>query len=126
MKPSELMADLPTGPGDPREARLSWQLLLEHIATRIFHCTLESGSGIHDVMDARCFLEECANAARTGAIADVEIVSPVESRAQLRVTGRVRTPNEFCPACGHVHIDDDECNFPIGGGRRCRCERKQQ
>lgn len=31
---------------------------------------------------------------------------------------------DFCPNCGHVHVDDHECSFPIGGGRVCRCERQ--
>lgn len=32
--------------------------------------------------------------------------------------------DEFCPDCGHLHCDDAECGFPIGGGRKCLCERK--
>ncbi len=30
---------------------------------------------------------------------------------------------DFCPNCGHIHVDEDECGFPIGGNRVCRCER---
>jgi hypothetical protein len=107
MKARELIADLPLGPGDQRQALLSARLLLCYLADHACMAELQSGQRISDLTDVKVWLRELAEAARVPSV-----------RTSPRVTSC-----DFCPDCGHVHIDDSECGFPIGGGRNCRCER---
>jgi len=63
---------------------------------------------------------------KDGAIAALNFVLDQADALKLE---NPRAPIPFpalatCPDCGHIHADDAECGFPIGGGRKCRCERK--
>jgi hypothetical protein len=115
MNAGDLIVDAPFPDGDRREQLLQARLLLNYLADHVYH------AGLRDATDFRQWLLELAEAARPGE-------SIASSTAEFRKT---TTPSpqrryfsaEFCPDCGHIHADDEECGFPIGGGRKCRCER---
>lgn len=111
MTPQELMADVPLGPGERHDVLLGYCLLLRYLADHVYYAQLESGVSLSDPINQRQFFHECAEA------------------LIAMMTGKKEAPKpgynvDFCPNCGHVHVDDHECSFPIGGGRVCRCERQ--
>ena len=79
-------------------------------AEAIYRVKLADGRMVRDAMDARDFLIELS-----------EELGETASSASKPARGY---NVDFCPNCGHVHVDDHECSFPIGGGRVCRCERQ--
>src|SRR5579859_6354084 len=100
---------------------------LHFIADRAHELTLADGQHLRDATDFKAALKELAEATR---FRDYEIAmgtgfdEHLESSVQRVLPQRPGYNVEFCPQCGHVHVDDDECSFPIGGDRICRCERK--
>jgi len=113
MNSHDLLSDFQFAPGDPRQAQLQLRLFLLYLADHVYH--------LRDATDFRKFLLDMAEAIRQE--------SQAASGPQLSPGPKVRPPfqqrrwNEFCPECGHIHADETECGFPIGGGRICRCER---
>ncbi len=78
-------------------------------AEAIYQIKFADGRMIRDATDARDFLIELSD----------------ELTEKVLVAKPAPGYNvDFCPDCGHVHVDDHECSFPIGGGRVCRCERQ--
>lgn len=92
----------------------SLNVSLDYIATRLCEARLRDGCRINDVSDAAAFLHECAEEVQLHYAGPR--LGPPPARRGFNV--------DFCPDCGHVHVDDHECSFPIGGGRVCRCERQ--
>jgi len=114
MTPSELIRDLPTGPGDPRENRLFARLLLRYLADHVDYATLNSGQRLRDALDFRTWLEELFSAGSA---------PPANTAGSpLRSTGRAR--DYSCPECGHEHEGQRECKKYLGEGRFCPCEVK--
>jgi hypothetical protein len=95
----------------------SLNVSLDYIGARMCEARLRNGCRVNDASDAKAFLHECAQ--------EVQIHSGVPRLSLIQEPPARRGYNvDFCPDCGHVHIDDHECGFPIGGGRVCRCERQ--
>lgn len=85
-------------------------VLLHFLADHWHSMRLADGQSLNDNMDSAAALRELAEAART-------------PETGWRGTGiRIGRNESHCHRCGHVHLEDDECGFPIGGGRVCRCE----
>ena len=84
----------------------SLDVYLHHLADHLYQLRLAGGQRLNDAIDFSLALRELAEAWKMA-----------ESKP-LSVAG------EWCPDCGHIHIDPAECGFPTGGGRVCRCERK--
>jgi hypothetical protein len=128
MNHRDLISDFPDGPGDTRANLLYARLLLSYLADHVYHANLLSGTPVHDVTDFHLWLRELAEEARKLAqIPESTKVSAAAGNGTCRTVTRNPQPRwaaDFCPDCGHVHIDDAECGFPQGGGRVCRCERK--
>jgi hypothetical protein len=132
MNHRDLISDFPDGPGDTRANLLYARLLLSYLADHVYHANLLSGTPVHDVTDFHLWLRELAEEARKLAqIPESTKVSAAAGNGTCRTVTRTSSVNpqprwaaDFCPDCGHVHIDDAECGFPQGGGRVCRCERK--
>lgn len=120
MKPYELLADLPQGPGDSHENILFLRLVLRYLADHVYQAELNSGARLSDPINVRQWLEELASATRPETSDVTEGQATPEFRTRLRVTGRVQEP-EVCHRCGHTH-QGRECGEDIGGGRKCRCE----
>jgi len=79
---------------------------------------LENGAEIHSLGDLRLLLEEIGEAADSTKRALAE-------RPHWR-TYREKPPHfDDCPDCGHTHLDDKVCNFPISFNRFCLCERRK-
>ena len=88
----------------PSERR--WLALqLNYLADHEHELRLADGRSMSEGLDFADFLREAA----------VACIAEKTERPGYNV--------EFCPDCGHVHVDDNECSFPIGAGRICRCER---
>jgi hypothetical protein len=104
----------------------SLSVTMHYIADRIHELTLADGQHLRDATDFKAALKELAEAARHR---DYKIA--MGAGFQEHMEGAMADPPkktaivfpDFCPGCGHVHADDHECQFPIGGGRICRCER---
>jgi len=101
----EILSQGPRSDALPLECRL----IFRQLADNLHQVRLRNGTLLRDLSDVRELfkelVEELAPAPRNGSVA---------SRFNL----------DFCPDCGHVHVEDSECSFPIGGGRVCRCERQ--
>lgn len=97
-----------------------------YLAEHIYEMRLNSGARVLDTMDFKILLSELAEAWRVAEFPSGTIF-PSGPKVQQMPKRAVIEPQSrwdgHCPDCGHVHIDGDECNFPIGGGRYCRCER---
>ena len=120
MTPRELLSDLPLGPGDQRSNLLYARLLLIYLADHVYD--------LRDASDFRVWLLDLAAELRHGMGTgqfplSTEVQPPTEIRPRSKVMPQRRW-DEFCPTCGHIHIEDAECGFPQGGGRVCRCERQ--
>jgi hypothetical protein len=111
MKPSEILADFPIGPGDIHTNALFLRIALRYLADHVEMAELENGDLLHDVTDFRQWLQQLA-AAKPGES------SPGFGNHRLRSTGRVL---DCCPRCGHVHHDQKECGEEIGPGKTCGC-----
>jgi hypothetical protein len=96
---------------DQGEVALIARLIFQEMADCIYEAHLNDGSPVRhcDPIGFKEWLEQLAEAARTPRFATRARITPI---------------GNFCPDCGHVHLDDSECSFPIGGERMCRCERK--
>ena len=137
MNTNELISDLRAlGPGqDSPQVLLYTRLLLRYLADHARDAKLSSGEYLCDVTDFITWLRELADATRPVGV-DIEVL-PATALARVDRSGSPLPPQrsarpeqprwtgDFCPDCGHIHIDDAECGFPIGGGRICRCERKR-
>jgi len=99
-------------------------VIFTFIAEHLYELRLLNGQRILDLMDFKVLLRELAEAWRLANFEEGMKEATKVHQMRSKVT---RMPQQrwegHCPNCGHVHIDDAECNFPIGGGRRCRCER---
>ena len=85
---------------------------------------LNSGMRLLDSSDWKHFFRELAIAARMSPDFSVPASAEADTRLQLMRPASQRRWDEFCPDCGHIHADENECQFPIGGGRKCLCERR--
>lgn len=99
--------------------------LLDLLREHVFRVQLEGGQiiGQGDITGARALLDELI------LRVDDSLRSPanhVQGPAlQLQQIGVVPSSRfNSCPDCGHEHLDDKQCNFPIGANRICLCERK--
>lgn len=110
-----LLARFASSPLPLREILIIARIVFQHQADCFYESCLQDGRPlIHtDPMGTKQWLEELAEAANVKQWPGAEPMYP-----------RVQTIRDFCPDCGHVHLDDAECSFPIGGERMCRCERK--
>jgi len=125
MTARELISDYRSlGPQDPH-------IFPAYVADHLYELRLNSGGRVNDLMDFKLLLHELAEAWRFAEFPEGTVFPPstkVHQMPECRPRTKVaRMPQQrwegHCPDCGHVHIDGDECNFPIGGGRYCRCER---
>src|SRR6266849_8102088 len=114
MNSKDLLSDFDFGPGDPRPSLLLLKLFTRYLADNVYDSTLNSGERISDATAFKIWLRELSEAARTLTL---------ETAGKKLPPSPQRRWNEFCPDCGHIHIEDSECGFPQGGGRVCRCER---
>jgi hypothetical protein len=96
-------------------------VIFTYLADCVYNARLGNGQRICDVMDCKLWLRELADAAQIAGSTGVTSVEEFHTRPT--VTNNRFAGGDFCPDCGHVHIDGAECGFPIGGGRVCRCER---
>jgi hypothetical protein len=134
MNHHDLISDFPDGPGNARANLLYARLLLSYLADHVYTAELAAGGKLHDAMDFTAWLRELSDEARKLAqIPESTKVSAAAGNGTCRTVTRASSVNpqprwaaDFCPDCGHVHIDDTECGFPTGAGGRepCRCERK--
>ena len=135
MKPRELLADFDCGPGDTYQELLYARLLLSYLADHVYTAELKDGGKLRDATDFSHWLTELAEAARELAQNpdNTKVHLAQDSGTRPKVTCRTSSPapqprwtTDFCPDCGHVHIDDAECGFPTGAGGKvpCQCERK--
>jgi hypothetical protein len=129
---SDILSDLPLGPGDSREALLQFRLQMAYLADHVYSAELADGGRVRDAIDFAQWLRDLADETRK------RLQNPESTKVSLRqelsrepkvATCRNPQPryqSEFCNICGHVHIDDTECGFPTGAGGRepCRCDRK--
>ena len=135
MNHHDLISDFPDGPGDTRANLLYARLLLSYLADHVYGAELQNGLPVRDATDFSHWLTELAEAARELAKipGNTKVHSVQDSGTRQKVTCRTSSPapqprysTDFCPSCGHVHIDDTECGFPSGPGGKvpCQCERK--
>ena len=131
MTPTELARSIPFGPHPPKDIHIYVSIALCYLSEHFYEAQTESGMRVSDPLDVKRWLAEMAaalnlNGELSRKAESTKVPSLTETRTGLRVTGRVPqlSHGEFCPDCGHIHLDDDECSFPIGGARKCRCERK--
>jgi len=118
MKPRQVIAELALlGSQDLR-------VTLHFLADRAIASRLENGQRLCDVIDFTAWLRELAAATQISDSTEVqrEPVSRPPTKVTYPCTGS-RFNLDFCPACGHIHVEEKECGFPIGGDRVCRCER---
>lgn len=110
-----LLARFANSPLPLREILIMSQIIFEHQAVCFYDSCLNSGTPLThtDPIGMKQWLEELAAAAQVDIWPGTEVFSP-----------KITPIGNFCPDCGHVHLDDAECQFPIGGARTCRCERK--
>lgn len=106
-------------------ALLVSRTLLDVLRENVFSVQLEGGHvvGRGDVSSCRAMFDELI------LRVDDSLRSPANHvpgpSLQLQQIGVV--PASYmstCPDCGHEHLDDKQCNFPIGANRICLCERK--
>ena len=105
-------------PASEREVLLVARIVIRFLAGDADFAQLSNGKRLRDCLDFPEWLRELE------AVVALEL-EPV--RAQIpptQIPARRGYNVDFCPDCGHVHVDDSECSFPIGGGRVCRCERQ--
>jgi hypothetical protein len=122
MTAQELIADLRLlGPQDSR-------VFFSYLADHFHEARLANQQRLCDLSDVIAFLREVAAAADGCEFPEsAEVSARGIFGTRPKVIHRIAQPrnwSDFCPDCGHAHIEDDECGFPIGGGRICRCERK--
>jgi len=99
---------------EPLTFRDRW--LCRQLAERAPKAQLADGHFLTDIRDFVAWLRELA-----GTELPAEF-SRTSSRPTTVTREQQRRWDEMCPRCGHLHVEDDECGFPIGGGRTCRCE----
>jgi hypothetical protein len=121
MNSRDLISDLPLGPGDRRAALLQARLIFRYLADHVEEARLGERQRLCDATDFKAWLRELAEEVRKiGNLSqDVTTGLKVFPPAPQKRYGEA----DWCPDCGHIHADDEECGFPIGGGRKCRCER---
>ena len=126
MKAQEIIADLSDlGPGqDAPGVLLYTRLLLHYLADHVSHARLADGQRLNDSTDFVAWLRELAEAARIPVNTKVLEMAGTGTRPLVRRAPAPQPRWDECPDCGHVHLDDSECGFAIGGGRVCRCVRK--
>ena len=127
MNARDFVSDLPAIPGDPRANLLYARLLLSYLADHVYRLELANGVEVRTVTNFSYFCQECIEVIRkVGRLAEsTEVSVGLEVGTGLKVMPPPqRRWDEFCPTCGHIHIEDAECGFPQGGGRVCRCERQ--
>ena len=113
MTPSELLRDLPVGPGDERANKLFWRIALRFLADHVHDAELPNRMPVRDVTDFDMWLRELA--------AGLQESTPVEfGNHKLRASGRVI--DSTCPRCGHIHEGSSACGAQMGGGGICPCE----
>lgn len=102
--------------------------LLDLLREHVFSVQLQGGEivGQGDVSNCRALFDELIlrvdDSLRSPAN-HVHAPGPSLQLQQIGVIPRSRFEN-VCHECGHEHLDDKQCNFPIGANRICLCERK--
>jgi hypothetical protein len=101
-------------------------VIFAFVADHLYELRLNSGGRINDLMDFKLLLHELSEAWRFAEFPEGTRF-PEETKVHQMRSKVTRMPQQrwegHCPDCGHVHIDGNECGFPTGGGRYCRCER---
>jgi hypothetical protein len=123
MKPSELLSDFEFGPGDVRANLLSARMLFQYLADNLYSADLASGDRVasSDVTTVKTWLHELSEAARE--MSRNPPGTEVQLLQELRTCRRViKSVEDTCPRCGHVHEGSSECGMFMGNGRYCRCE----
>ena len=121
MTATDLVAELLSlGPGqNSPETRLYSRLLLRFLADNLHDAKLSNGMPVRDVTDFDMWLRELADKVKAPTVS-----APATFAAHpLRSTNRV-VESDWCPVCGHIHADPDECGFPMGGAGKCLCDRR--
>ncbi len=122
--PRDLTADIPLPPGGSDQSLLHYRILLRYLADHAHLAQLNDGSFLAEPTKIRTLLREMlAELPSTKVPLSLERSTrpPVTRQEQPRWE---KAKGDWCPDCGHVHVDESECQFPIGGGRTCRCERQ--
>lgn len=104
-------------------AMLVAHALLDVIHENFFEARLKSGDVVGHGDAGTCWrlLEELKESAQTLASSP----NPPAPSLQLQQIGVLPASYlKACPDCGHEHLDDKQCNFPIALNRICMCERK--
>lgn len=122
MKPSEIAASLPFGPHPPKDVHIYVSMALLYLSDVFYEARLESGTVVRDQAEVKHWLAECAAAMNLQASpVNTETMCSAETRAQLRVTGRV-PPKSVCGVCFHSHEKESECGVDLGKGGICDCK----
>lgn len=126
---ARIQARFANSPIDPREVQLLVRIILQEIVDGLYEARLARGTPLTntDLIGTKEYFEELLAAVNQSILPACDATHLITEGRRLRLTGRVpQRPFDmsFCPDCGHIHIDQDECSFPIGGGRKCLCERR--
>jgi hypothetical protein len=129
---SDILSDLPLGPGDRREQLLQFRLQMAYLADHVYSAELADGGRVRDAMDFVQLLRDLADETRKVLqIPDNTKVSAGAGNGTCRTVTRPAQPrwNEgsgfhdpTCPRCGHVHEGVGECGVSMGKDRLCRCD----
>lgn len=107
MTPQELLSEILLS-GPPSDTlKLECRLIFRILADNLHEVRLSGAGRLDDLTDVIALFRELVKQLNPA-------LNPVKPGYNV----------DFCPDCGHVHVDDHECSFPIGGGRVCRCERQ--
>jgi hypothetical protein len=99
-------------------------LIFNFLADHEHDLQLESGLPLRDGIDFEAFHREVATACKSlKPDAAAPLNYPLPAPVTYPLTGS-RFSLDFCARCGHIHLDDDECGFPMGGGGKCPCRKR--
>ena len=111
-------------PVSTTNALLVSRSLLDLLREHVFSLQLENGEivGRGDVSSYRALFDELILRVDDSLRSPANQVRPSLQLQQVGVAPASQRSD--CPDCGHEHLDEKQCNFPIGANRICLCERK--